>query len=70
LIYQRGDIQLKGYIEERAIDLANFIIEKKTTVRNAAKKFGISKSTVHMEVTKTRGCFLFSSRLIKEGKEG
>ncbi len=42
---------MKGYIEERAIDLANFIIEKKTTVRNAAKKFGISKSTVHKDVT-------------------
>jgi len=38
---------LKGYIEERAIELANYIIEKKTTVRAAAKKFGISKSTVH-----------------------
>jgi len=42
---------LKEYIEERAIDLANFIIEKKTTVRAAAKKFGISKSTVHKDVT-------------------
>ena len=42
---------MKGYIEERAIELANFIIEKKTTVRAAAKKFGISKSTVHKDVT-------------------
>lgn len=42
---------MKEYIEERAIDLANFIIEKKTTVRAAAKKFGISKSTVHKDVT-------------------
>jgi putative DeoR family transcriptional regulator, stage III sporulation protein D len=42
---------LKGYIEERAVELANFIIEKKTTVRAAAKKFGISKSTVHKDVT-------------------
>lgn len=46
---------MKGYIEERAIDLANFIIEKKTTVRSAAKKFGISKSTVHTEVLKQKG---------------
>ncbi len=38
---------MKGYIEERAIELANYIIDKKTTVRAAAKKFGISKSTVH-----------------------
>jgi putative DeoR family transcriptional regulator (stage III sporulation protein D) len=42
---------LKGYIEERAIELANYIIDKKTTVRAAAKKFGISKSTVHKDVT-------------------
>ena len=42
---------MKGYIEERVIELANFIIEKKTTVRTAAKKFGISKSTVHKDVT-------------------
>lgn len=42
---------MKGYIEERAIELADYIIEKKTTVRAAAKKFGISKSTVHKDVT-------------------
>lgn len=42
---------MKEYIEERAIELANYIIEKKTTVRAAAKKFGISKSTVHKDVT-------------------
>ncbi len=42
---------MKEYIEERATDLANYIIEKKTTVRAAAKKFGISKSTVHKDVT-------------------
>jgi putative DeoR family transcriptional regulator (stage III sporulation protein D) len=46
-----GGIYLKGYIEERAIELANYIIEKKTTVRAAAKKYGISKSTVHKDVT-------------------
>lgn len=42
---------MKVYIEERAIELANYIIEKRTTVRAAAKKFGISKSTVHKDVT-------------------
>lgn len=42
---------MKGYIEERVVELASFIIEKKTTVRAAAKKFGISKSTVHKDVT-------------------
>lgn len=39
-------------IEERAIQLAHYIIENKETVRGAAKKFGISKSTVHMDVSK------------------
>lgn len=42
---------MKGYIEQRAVELANYIIEKKATVRAAAKKFGISKSTVHKDVT-------------------
>lgn len=36
-------------IEDRTIELANYIIENKCTVRDAAKKFGISKSTVHTE---------------------
>jgi putative DeoR family transcriptional regulator (stage III sporulation protein D) len=34
-------------MEERACELATYIIENKSTVRAAAKKFGISKSTVH-----------------------
>ena len=43
---------MKGIsIEERAINVAHYIIESKDTVRGAAKKFGISKSTVHTEVT-------------------
>jgi len=42
---------LKGYIEERAIEIASYIIEQNATVRQTAKKFGISKSTVHMDVT-------------------
>ena len=42
---------MKSYIEERAVELANYIIESKATVRAAAKKFGISKSTVHKDVT-------------------
>lgn len=42
---------MKEYIEERAIELANYIIDKKTTVRAVAKKYGISKSTVHKDVT-------------------
>ena len=43
---------MKEYIEERAIEIANYIIEEKATVRQTAKKFGISKSTVHIDVTK------------------
>ena len=38
---------MRCYIEERTIELANYIIKNKCTVREAAKKFGISKSTVH-----------------------
>lgn len=40
---------MKGNIEERACDLAVYIIENRTTVRAAAKKFGVSKSTVHKD---------------------
>ena len=43
---------MKGIVEQRAIELAEYIIEYKATVRDAAKKFGISKSTVHMDITK------------------
>lgn len=42
---------MKDYIEERAIDIANYIIENNTTVRQTAKQFGISKSTVHKDLT-------------------
>ena len=38
-------------IEERAISLAQYIINTGDTVRGAAKKFGVSKSTVHTDVT-------------------
>lgn len=42
---------MKGNIEERACALAAYIIENKATVRSAAKKFGISKSTVHKDLS-------------------
>ena len=45
----------KVAIEERAITLARYIIDSKDTVRGAAKKFCISKSTVHTEVTLKNG---------------
>ena len=42
---------LKSYIEERAVEVANFIIKSNSTVRETARKFGISKSTVHKDIT-------------------
>ncbi len=42
---------MKSYIEERAVEVANFIINSNSTVRETAKKFGISKSTVHKDIT-------------------
>ena len=42
---------MKDYIEERASAIANYIIEHHATVRQTARKFGISKSTVHKDVT-------------------
>ena len=42
---------MKEYIEERAVAIANYIIDCNATVRQTAKKFGISTSTVHKDVT-------------------
>jgi putative DeoR family transcriptional regulator (stage III sporulation protein D) len=42
---------MKEYIEERAVAIANYIIDHNATVRQTAKKFGISKSTVHKDCT-------------------
>ena len=42
---------MKGSVEERAAMLGEYIIESKATVRKAAKKFGVSKSTVHKDVS-------------------
>lgn len=41
---------MKDYIEQRCVEVANFIVEENATVRETAKKFGISKSTVHKDV--------------------
>jgi len=41
---------VKFYIEKRVIDIANYITDKETTIRNTAKKFGVSKSTVHKDL--------------------
>ena len=48
---------LKGNIEERACKLAAYIIENGATVRSAARKFGISKSTVHKDLSERLPAF-------------
>lgn len=42
---------MQEFMEKRACDLAAYIIENRTTIRNAASHFGISKSTVHKDLT-------------------
>ncbi len=42
---------MKGYIEERAITIAQYIIDSKATVRQAASRFAVSKSTIHKDMT-------------------
>lgn len=42
---------LKDHIEERAVAVANFIVSSNSTVRETARRFGISKSTVHKDIT-------------------
>ncbi|KPU27390.1 MULTISPECIES: sporulation transcriptional regulator SpoIIID [Caloranaerobacter] len=42
---------MKDYIEERAIEIAKYIIKEQATVRQTASVFGVSKSTVHKDVT-------------------
>ena len=59
---------MKGIsIDERAIELAHYIIDSKDTVRGAATKFGVSKSTVHMDVTLKNG--LKNGQVIPESIE-
>ena len=49
---------MRESLEERACDLAVYIIENQTTVRAAARKFGVSKSAVHMDKTLERFMWL------------
>ncbi len=42
---------LKDYISERAVTIGRYMVEHRSTVRSAAKKFGISKSTVHKDIS-------------------
>ena len=60
-------------MEERACELALYIIENRTTVRDAAKKFGISKSTVHKDISErlpgfNRSLYLQVKEVLDENK--
>ena len=64
---------MKGNMEERAAALALFLIENRTTVRAAAKKFGISKSTVHKDLSErlpvyNRTLYLQVKEILEENK--
>ena len=47
----RYDSNIKGHYDERAVELGRYIAETNSTVRATGKKFGVSKSTVHTDVT-------------------
>jgi len=54
--HPQGGVRLKGLPEERAVTLAEYIVEHKATVRQAAQVFCISKSTVHKDVAERLRC--------------
>ncbi|MBD5133779.1 MAG: sporulation transcriptional regulator SpoIIID [Clostridiales bacterium] len=64
---------MKGNMEERAQELALYIIENKTTVRAAASRFGISKSTVHKDLSErlpaiNKGLYQQVKEILNENK--
>ena len=64
---------MKGNMEQRAEDLALYLIENRTTVRAAAKQFGISKSTVHKDLSErlpqfNRSLYLQVKEVLEENK--
>lgn len=68
-----GVVFLKANIEERACQLATYIIENKATVRSAAGKFGISKSTVHKDLSErlenyNRSLYLQVKEVLEQNK--
>lgn len=68
-----GVVYLRIGIEERACELAVYIIENKATVRAAAKKFGISKSTVHKDLSErlkyiNRPLYLEVKQILEQNK--
>ncbi len=69
----KWSVGVKGNIEERSCDLALYMIENRATVRAAAKKFGISKSTVHKDISErlplyNRTLYLQVKELLEENK--
>lgn len=58
---------MRKYIEERTVEIANYIIANNATVRQAAKQFGVSKSTVHKDVTER--LVHINSALAKEARK-
>ena len=42
---------MKDYIEDRVLEVAKYIIESKATIRRTARVFGVSKSTIHKDMT-------------------
>ncbi len=64
---------MKDYIEDRAVMLAHYIIENKATVRCAAGKFYVSKSTVHKDIAERlqsfdKGLYLKVKEVLEENK--
>ena len=64
---------VKGNMEERAVKLAQYIIENRATVRTAAAKFSISKSTVHKDLSErlpafNRALYLQAKAVLEENK--
>ena len=64
---------MKGNMEERAVRLAQYIIENRATVRAAADRFGVSKSTVHKDLSErlpafNRALYLQAKAVLEENK--
>jgi len=63
----QGVVSIKDNLEQRACDLALYMIENRATVRQAARQFGVSKSTVHKDIAERLP--LFNRRLYLQVKE-
>lgn len=64
---------MKGNPEERAVALGQYVVETGATVRSAAQRFGVSKSTVHKDLTvrlcrQNRALYLAAQRVLRTNK--